>query len=166
MLNLGYVQCDRIGMSSRSPMFHVIATTLFSNLIAILAPFVVLLVQVLYGVSSRAQPQGFQHWMLRGFHTLGRLTSGMTVTFRALGASLGAASGSPPGWYLYLPSVEPVSQGMPDLAMPTSFSEVDLVGVRPRIDGISRCSDDLTLARIMQREAYRNIVLLRLERRP
>jgi hypothetical protein len=52
MLNLGYVQCDRIGMSSSNPMSHVIATTLFSNLIAILAPLVVLLVQILYGVSS------------------------------------------------------------------------------------------------------------------
>jgi hypothetical protein len=66
------------------------------------------------------------------FRTLGRLTSGMTTTLIALGASLGARLVSPPGWYWYLPS-EPLSQGIP--AIPTDCSDVDLVGVRPdRID--------------------------------
>lgn len=55
----------------------------------------------------------------------------MTTTLTALGASLGAWLGSPPGWYRYLPSDAPVSQGMPELAMPTEDSEVEPVGDRP-----------------------------------
>ena len=63
--------------------------------------------------------------------TLGRLTSGMTVTLMALGASFGAFAGLPPGWYRYLPSEAPLSQGMDSRAMPTGVSEVAAVGVRP-----------------------------------
>jgi hypothetical protein len=48
--------------------------------------------------------------------------------------------GSPPGWYWYLPWVEPVSHGMLFLARGTVLSDVDLVGVRPgkriRISGM------------------------------
>lgn len=68
--------------------------------------------------------------------TLGRVTSGTTITLRALGASLGAWLGSPPGWYRYLPSDAPVSHGMPELAMPTEDSEVEPVGDRPLRRGV------------------------------
>lgn len=50
----------------------------------------------------------------------------------ALGASFGAALRSPPGWYWYLPWVEPVSHGMLALARGTLLSDVDVVGLLPR----------------------------------
>jgi hypothetical protein len=84
-------------------------------------------------------------------HTLGRLTSGTTTTLTALGALLGATLASPPGWYWYLPSLEPDSHGMLFLAMATGVSDVDWVGVRPRkqrnsqsrnSDVLERCQED------------------------
>jgi hypothetical protein len=115
------------------------------TLVTVLAPLVVLVVQMLstkisllskvrsivrarrVRVSKKKRP-----WN-SGLHprTLGRVTSGTITTLTALGASLGAADLSPPGWYRYLPSVEPVSHGMPAEAIGTVFSDVDLVGVRP-----------------------------------
>lgn len=71
-----------------------------------------------------------------GGRTLGKFTLGTMTTLTALGASLGSACGSPPGWYWYLPSPAPVSHGMPELAMPTFSSEVEPVGERP-VDGKS-----------------------------
>lgn len=85
--------------------------------------------------------------------TLGRLTSGMTTTLRALGASLGAILESPPGWYLYLPSVEPVSQGIPSLARPMVASDVDLVGDRP----VGHCMSNVSnFADMFPRWAYQS----------
>ena len=53
----------------------------------------------------------------------------MMLVLSALGASFAGALRSPPGWYLYLPSPEPVSHGMP--ALDTGDSEVDVVGEAP-----------------------------------
>lgn len=47
------------------------------------------------GIFASHQTAAQKHGIPR---TLGRLTSGMTTTLIALGASLGGAVGSPPGW--------------------------------------------------------------------
>lgn len=64
-------------------------------------------------------------------HTAGKLTLGMMVSFNALGASLGLALVSPPGWYWYLP-VEPLIQGSEPCALATLASEEDDVGLREK----------------------------------
>lgn len=87
-----------------------------------------------------------------GGRTLGKFTLGTMTTLTALGASLGSACGSPPGWYWYLPSPAPVSHGMPELAMPTFSSEVEPVGERP-VNGksieVRNCS---SISRIAEEE--------------
>lgn len=66
----------------------------------------------------------------RTLDTLGRVTLGMTTTFNADGASFLGALVSPPGWYWYLPSPPPSSQGLLLGAWETDRSEEALVGDR------------------------------------
>jgi hypothetical protein len=61
--------------------------------------------------------------------TAGRLTLGIITECSALGASLGAAFGSPPGWYWYFPVV-PDCHGAEFGAMLTGCSEEEDVGLR------------------------------------
>ena len=60
---------------------------------------------------------------------MGRLTLGMTTTFRPDGASLGAWLVSPPGWYWYF-APEPDFQGSLPGILATTFSLVAPVGER------------------------------------
>jgi len=61
--------------------------------------------------------------------TAGRLTLGIITECNALGASLGAAFGSPLGWYWYFPVV-PDCHGAELGAMLTGASDDDDVGLR------------------------------------
>lgn len=54
----------------------------------------------------------------------------MMTEFNAEGASFLGALGSPPGWYWYLPSPPPSSQGLLLAASATVRSEEALVGER------------------------------------
>jgi hypothetical protein len=62
--------------------------------------------------------------------TLGNVTFGMMTVFNAEGASFLGAFMSPPGWYWYLPSPPPDSQGLLFSAWATLRSEEALVGDR------------------------------------
>lgn len=71
--------------------------------------------------------------------TLGRVTLGMMTTFSAEGASF-LVEVSPPGWYWYLPSPPPSSQGLLLGAWATLRSEEALVGDRAGIVSKGRAS--------------------------
>jgi len=70
---------------------------------------------------------------------LGRLTLGITTECRALGASLGAALGSPPGWYWYFPEV-PDCHGAEFGAILTGCSDEEEVGLRATLAHVSHLS--------------------------
>lgn len=102
-----------------------------NSLLVKLFPFsLFLLFRIVHPVLVRGQEQKEPDGIVV-IRTLGRLTLGTTTTLTALGASLGAAEGSPPGWYWYLPAPEPDSQGMEFLVWGTAVSSVEAVGLRP-----------------------------------
>ena len=82
---------------------------------------------------------------------------------RALGASLGAFLGSPPGWYWYLkcsfclasPFALDVCQGIVPSAILTGASEEEDVGLRPRTNN-SACARRKQGARVDENVAYRS----------
>lgn len=71
------------------------------------------------------------------------------TTFNAEGASLGAALGSPPGWYWYLPSPPCSSHGLLLAAWATFRSEEELVGDRAAVVSIARAQ--ILFAEVMAR---------------
>ena len=95
--------------------------------------------------------------------TLVRVTFGTMTLCRALGASLGAFFGSPPGWYWYLkcsfclasPFALDVCHGIVPSAILTGASDEEDVGLRPRRSN-SACARGKRDARVDEIMAYRS----------
>lgn len=132
-----------------------VQSNLGNCLVTILAPLVVLLVEILYLVSIWffSRSRGFDKrggrisrsisavncsfpslpFVLLLCLTFGKLTFGMITLCNADGASFGAFAGFPPGWYWYLksPPAPSVCHGLEWAATATWASEVEEVGLRP-----------------------------------
>jgi hypothetical protein len=123
-----------------------------NRLVALLAPLVVLLVQLLFQTSATPSLPKQRNVIDAVYLTFGRLTFGIITSFKAEGASLRPRLGSPWGWYWYL-AVPPVFQGSESPAWATLFSLLAEVGLRLKCQPARAKAPDMMAKRIYVNQA-------------